>query len=102
MIEDAKRIGKIKGIKISSNFSLTHLLFVDDVILFGLGSYEEWEVFKVILDTFCEASGMSININKSCFLHNGLDETLLRRINGLLPYISDFISKGFVYLGYFL
>ena len=95
MIKDAKRNGKIKGIKISSRLFLTHLLFVDDVILFGLGSLEEWMAFKVILDTFCEASGMCININKSCFLHNYLDEALLQNISRLLPYRFD-------YLGYFL
>ena len=77
MIEEAKRKGKIKGIKISARLFLTHLLFVDDVILFGFGSLEEWRAFKDILDTFCEASGMSININKSSFLHNDLGEDIL-------------------------
>ena len=33
MIADAKNHGLIKGIKISPHFALTHLLFVDDVIL---------------------------------------------------------------------
>ena len=47
LIEDAKRNGKIKGIKILSQLFLTHLLFVDDVILFGLGTFEEWIAFKV-------------------------------------------------------
>ena len=63
LIEEEKKQGKIKGIKISACLSLTHLLFVDDVILFGFGSVEEWKAFKEILDIFCEASGMSININ---------------------------------------
>ena len=102
LIKDAKRNGKIKGIKISTKLFLTHLLFVDDVILFGLGSFEEWVAFNIILDTFCEASGMCININKSSFLHNHLDEALLRSISGLLPYKFDFLNKGFDYLGYFL
>ena len=35
LIEDAQTNGRIKGISISSQLSLTHLLFVDDVILFG-------------------------------------------------------------------
>ena len=35
LIEDAQTNGRIKGINISSQLSLTHLLFVDDVILFG-------------------------------------------------------------------
>ena len=102
LIEDAKRNGKIKGIKISSHLFLTHLLFVDDVILFGLGTYEEWIAFKVILDTFCEASGMCINLEKSYFLHNDLDAALLGRITGLLPYRFAHLNQGFKYLGYFL
>ena len=102
MIKEANRNGKVKGIKVSSKLSLTHLLFVDDVILFGLGSYEEWLVFKGILDIFCEASGMSINENKSCFLQKGVDEAILQRIFGIFPYRSDDFRKGFNYLGYFL
>ena len=84
LIEDAKRNGKIKGIHISSQLHLTHLPFGDDVILFVLGSCEEWIAFKSILDSFCEAYGMCINIAKSCFLHNDLDASLLGRITGLL------------------
>ena len=89
LIEDAKQNGKIKGIKVSSKLSLTHLLFVDDVILFGLGSLEEWLAFKAILDTFCEASSMSINVNKSCFLQNGMEEEILQRITDILPYKTE-------------
>ena len=102
LIEDAKRNGNIKGIKISYHLSLTHLLFVDDVILFGLGTFEEWLDFKAILDIFCEASGMSINVNKSSFLHNDLSMDTLHRITNILPFRVDDIQKGFGYLGYFL
>ena len=102
LIEDAKVNRRIRGINISPQLFLTHLLFVDDVILFGLGFFEEWMAFKVILDTFCEAFGMHINMEKSCFLHNDLDTDLLRRITGLLPYIFEHINHGFNYLGYFL
>ena len=102
MIEEAKRIGKVKGIKISSKLALTHLLFVDDVILFGLGSVEEWLAFKGILEIFCEASGMSINVKKSCFLQKGIDEAILQIIIGILPYRSENFRNGFTYLGYLL
>ena len=102
LIAEARRIGKLKGIKISPQLFLTHLLFVDDVLLFGMGSYDDWLAFKEILDTFCEASDMCISSNKSCFLHNDLDEDLLRSISSILPYKFDFLNKGFVYLGYFL
>ena len=58
--------------------------------------------FKVILDTFCEASGMCINMDKSYFLHNDLDAALLGRITGRLPYRFAHLNQGFNYLGYFL
>ena len=102
LIKDAKVNGRIRGIKISPQLSLTHLLFVDDVIMFGVGSFEEWIAFKVILETFCEASGMRINLDKSCFVHNDLDANLLRSITGLLPYRFEHINNGFKYLGYFV
>ena len=102
LIEDAKRNGKIKGIKILSHLFPTHLLFADGVILFVLGSFEDWIAFKVLLDTFSAASGMCINIAKSIFLHNDLDVSLLERITGLLPYRFAHLNQGFNYLGYFL
>ena len=76
--------------------------FVDDVIMFGVGSFEEWMAFKVILETFCEAFGMRINLDKSCFLHNDLDADILCRITGLLPYRFEHLNNGFKYLGYFV
>ena len=38
LIKDAQRKGKIKGIKVSSLIVVSHLLFVDDVVLFGIGN----------------------------------------------------------------
>ena len=102
LIAEARRIGKLKGIKISPQLFLTHLLFVDDVLLFGMGTFDDWMAFKEILDTFCEASGMCISSNKSYFFHNDLDEDLLKIISSILTYKFDFLNKGFVYLGYFL
>ena len=102
LIADAKRNGLIKGIKISDHLAITHLLFVDDVILFGMGTFEDWIAFKVILDTFCKASGMMINLNKSCFLHSDVNDAVLRRITDIMPYHSAHLHLGFTYLGFFL
>ena len=102
LIKDAQSNGKIRGIKISPQLSLTHLLFVDDVIMFCFRTFEEWVAFKVILDTFCDAYGMLINMDKSCFLHNDLDADTLNRISGFFPYKFEHIHRGFNYLGYFI
>ena len=58
--------------------------------------------FKAILDIFREDSGMSINVNKSSFLHNDLSMDTLHRITDILPFRVDDIRKGFGYLGYYL
>lgn len=48
-----------------------HLLFVDDVLLFGLDNIYEWKIMHSLLDVFCNATGMNINIEKSCiYTHN--------------------------------
>ena len=102
LIKDVKEIGKTRGINISASIALTCLLFVDDVVLFGLSTIEEWMTFEVILDTFCYASGMSINIEKYGFLYNDLGEGVLNRIRHIMPYTVDPIQVGFKYLGYYI
>ena len=102
LIADARDHGLIKGIKISSSLALTHLLFVDDVILLGIGTLSEWMAFEVILSTFCKASGMNISLEKSCFLYNNVEEDIILDIARVLPYKMEPITSGFKYLGYFL
>ena len=101
-LKDAKGGGKIKGIQISASLSLTHLLFVDDVVLFGLGTLVEWMAFEVLLENLCVASGMYISVDKSRFIFNELEEGVLNSIRLFLPYNVDPIHMGFKYLGYFI
>ena len=102
LIADAREHGLIKGIKITSSLALTHLLFVDDVILLGTGNLLEWMAFDVILGTFCQASGMCISIDKSCFLYNNVDVDIHTDIARGLPYKMEPLTTGFKYLGYYL
>jgi hypothetical protein len=71
-VKEFKREGAIKRIKVGRSLSLSHLLFVDDVILFGLGIVREAEKYKKILDLYCRARGMEINAHKSTILFNEL------------------------------
>ena len=102
LIADARDNGLIKGIKITSTFVLTHLLFVDDVILLGSGTLTEWMAFEVILSRLCRASGMCINVDKSSFLYNNVAVDICTDIAKVLTYKMETISVGFMYLGYFL
>ena len=102
LIVDARSHGLIRGIKISPLLSLTHLLFVDDVILLGSGTLSEWMAFDVILSTFCKASGMCISMEKYSFLFSNLDVDVGADIARFMPYKMDPITIGFKYLGYHL
>lgn len=52
LINKAKEDGETSGIKIARYLSITHLLFVDNVVLFGVGMIKEWFVYKNILYFF--------------------------------------------------
>ena len=85
-INVVKEEGKFEGVKIYLVLRITHLLFVDDALLFGRGFMEEWQDYKVILELFCNASGMVVSQQKSTFMEFGLDEAFLRQIKTLFPF----------------
>jgi hypothetical protein len=57
-ILEAKILGPFSGIKISQTFQITHLLFVDDVLIFSLGSRQDAKTLKYIQSLFSKAMGM--------------------------------------------
>jgi len=65
LISFAKRSGCISGLKIMEHFYLTHLLFVDDILIFINGSVWDTTSLNEILHLFCSAIGMEINRGKS-------------------------------------
>ena len=56
---DTMKSSKIKGIKVSSSTYITHLLFVDDVFIFGIRYLAEFHTFKGILDPFLHSFKIS-------------------------------------------
>ena len=100
LINEAKILGKINGISFSTTLVITHLLFVDDVAIFGLGILEEWACFRGILDILTTASCMVISVDKSSFLYNNISSIVLDSIQVLFPYKMHQIDTGFRYLGY--
>jgi hypothetical protein len=73
-----KNQGLLNGVKIVGDLSISHLLFVDDILLFGLGSVREGQVLKDILNVFSSAIGMLINLEKSALYINGVDDGTTR------------------------
>ena len=70
----AKDEGIYHGISFGNNISLTHVLFVDDVIMVSDGSEQYLSSLYEILLIYCKASGMQINEKKSALYHSGLDD----------------------------
>jgi hypothetical protein len=54
LIHEARRKGLISGLKVSISKVVTHLLFVDDVMLFGADTIREMQAIKYILTLFCK------------------------------------------------
>ena len=75
---------------------------MDDVILIGVGTVEEWSAYKGALDLFCSASGMSVSSIKSSFLYQNVDTDIREKIAELFPFRMDPLTVGFKYLGYHL
>lgn len=52
----AKREGSIKGLEVVINLFITHLLFLDNILLFFNGSLTEFKKIKEILELFMKAT----------------------------------------------
>ena len=70
---NTKRIGVLKGIKIGSN-NLSHLLFVDNILLFCDDSKQDVFKLKEVLDLYCFATGILVIIRKSYISLVGMEK----------------------------
>ena len=64
LIDKSKLDGSTKGISFSKNLSISHLLFVDNIMIFGLGSLNECRAYHSLIMNFCYVLRLSINIKK--------------------------------------
>jgi len=66
LIEQSNNVGQWKAIQLTrGGTNLTHLMFADDVVLFGEASKAQALVIKTCLQQFCEASGQKVSAQKS-------------------------------------
>jgi mannosylglycoprotein endo-beta-mannosidase len=91
--------GKTTGIKVFRVVNILHLLFIDDILIMTNGSTQEWIEINNLLKTFCNASGLQINWNKSSFHYANLQDQTLTLLKALLPHSFLHLSEGFNYLG---
>ena len=93
---------ELKGALVAKTLSLSHLLFVNDVLLFCFGGESDLRKSLELLDLLCADTRMEVNYNKSaCYCHN-IDRALSTVVNNFFPFDKVDLVVGFKYLGYFL
>lgn len=69
LIEDARSKGIIKGYVFRNSLvQISHLLFVDDILLLSIDNATYMKNLRFIIKTFEKASGLIINLLKSSVL----------------------------------
>ena len=63
-IDHAKRRGAFKGVPISDALSISHLLFVDDILIFYDGSHRDVDKLCDGMGLLQAATSMEINVQK--------------------------------------
>eukprot|EP00253_Pinus_taeda_P005371 PITA_05371 len=102
LIHKARREEKVKGIEVAINLFITHLLFVDDILIFSNGSYNELKELKCILDLFLKATGMQINSRKSQVSVADIDRRERTTLLNLFPFHYQPLDSPLKYLGFWL
>jgi hypothetical protein len=74
LVHNAVKTTHIKGIHIHANFSLSHLLFVDNIAIVCQGKIYYIELLKRILLTFYIETSMQVNMEKYSLYCWGLSE----------------------------
>ena len=97
---DVERRGVFEGIRIAANLNITHLLFVDGILVFCSGSFREAERLSKILILFCKATRMQINVQKSTITTFNLEEESMSTLLVLFPLLHFALDDGIIYLGY--
>ena len=94
----AKASGYFHGISFGNDITLTHVLFVDDIVMVYDGPEQSLSTLYGILQNFCKASGMMTNVDKSTLLYSKLDDVELITVQNIFSFTVDKIEYGLKYL----
>ena len=62
IIEHAKREGSFKGVLVTNSEELSHILFVDVMVMMGEGTWENIKEVEQMLDLYKKATRMHVNV----------------------------------------
>lgn len=100
LIASVKTDGRLHGLKMSNLCFLTHLLFVDDVLIFLDGNIQYSATFADILFMFSRAMNMDANHGKSYISPSHTSPHELRFSRQHFPYSMLPLEQGLKYLGF--
>jgi len=102
LLSEARRDGAFKGIKVIEHGSLSHLLFLADILCFSQGSERDLLVLKYVLNLYCKATCTVLNLDKSCIYYNSIPDLIKIVLKTILPYQKRDPVVNFKYLGFLL
>lgn len=100
LIKEARSNGLLRKIAASESESITNMLFVDDIFCSLFGSRRNLNFFKGILNLFCRAMGMKVNMEKSCLFLNHCAKAEESSIANTFPTQRKPLSEGLKYLDF--
>jgi hypothetical protein len=92
-------LGNINGLKIfRNNPAINHLLFADDLLIFGKANLKEASSIKSWLEKYCLWSGQTINNDKSSIrFSKNTNSIIASKILDIIPFSTN--SPNPIHLG---
>ena len=101
-LKEAIRLGNFNGLQLEQNLHISHLVFVDDILIFCSGSVRDLCALDDILKLFSKATGMDINVGKSTVIPYLLSIEEERVLSELFPFHTTAFEEGIHYLKFFI
>ena len=101
-LREEKNHRTLKGIQISQYLQITHLLFVDDVLIFCSGMVRDSNTIHDILELFSKSTVMEISSRKLTLTTHLLRVEEFQVIRWFFPFNMEGLDVGLKYLGFCL
>lgn len=98
----AQESGKIIGCRIRNRVSLSHLIFLDNLLIIGKSNPSEWWLINNIILDFGNASGLQVSRPKSTPISSDLESSEIMEVSNIFGVKSTHMDDGLAYLGFFL
>lgn len=99
-IQKAMKEKRCNPLKLCRGISVSHNLFVDDILLSAMLCRDSWICLHVILGKFQKATGLCINVDKSSFHLEDVNMEIDAFLTNLFNIKVSPLCVGLKYLGY--